>query len=119
MPYERRCEVRKNLKQWVYREKFFAWNGPGPYPCFFCGRKVTFKKVVVHHKSGNHDNNRRNNLVAAHHACHMRHHGRQRNGVTYNYTYKITDEHRAKLSAAAVLRESRKRAQKAKAARRK
>lgn len=62
-------------KRQYYREIFFAYNGIGPYSCFFCHKNdVTFEEVIVHHIDEDVSNNDSNNLAAAHHVCHSRHH---------------------------------------------
>src|SRR5437588_4630876 len=42
-----------------YREVFFAYNGPGPYRCYFCRKSVTMVDVEVHHKDEDHKNDTR------------------------------------------------------------
>lgn len=62
--------------KYIYREVFFAHNGPGPYVCFDCGQEVTFDEVLVHHKDHDDTNDDPCNLVAAHDGCHTSHHMR-------------------------------------------
>jgi hypothetical protein len=61
-----------------YREVFFAYNGPGPYLCFYCEEDVTFEEVAVHHEDEDKRNNDPNNLKAGHDDCHMAHHMKTR-----------------------------------------
>lgn len=57
-----------------YREIFFAYNGPGPYSCFFCQESVTMLEVIVHHIDEDHTNDAIDNLSPAHGGCHAGHH---------------------------------------------
>lgn len=60
------------MGQKKHRELFFAYNGVGPWPCFFCNLLVSFDDVVVHHRDHNHGNNEPSNLTPAHGSCHSR-----------------------------------------------
>lgn len=57
---------------WHHREVFFAYNGPGPFTCFDCGKDVVMEEVHVHHRDNDKTNNEPNNLAAAHPDCHSR-----------------------------------------------
>lgn len=58
-----------------YREIFFAYNGPGPYDCYFkCGEPVKFQEVIVHHIDEDFTNDEPFNLAPAHRTCHNGHH---------------------------------------------
>lgn len=57
-----------------HRETFFMHNGPGPWPCFWCGVLVEYENVSVHHQDGDHTNDDPSNLVASHRPCHTQHH---------------------------------------------
>lgn len=120
-----------------YRETFFAQNGFGPWPCYFCKQMVQADEIVVHHVDKDHGNGDPKNLVAAHNACHLAHHHkremspetRAKIGAAHkgrpksrehimamvaarrlNTTYKHTTETRAKISAAVKLARARERA---------
>lgn len=64
---------RKRSK-YLYREVFFAHEGPGPYRCFFCGKPVVMDEVIVHHIDEDRTNNAIENLAGAHDPCHTSHH---------------------------------------------
>lgn len=64
----------KKRQRTRYREIFFAYNGVGPYACYFCGDDVSFDSIVVHHIDENETNNSVENLVATHRVCHNGHH---------------------------------------------
>lgn len=55
-----------------YRKIFKQNNGPGPWPCHFCGRSVV--DLLVHHLDEDRTNGDPSNLVAAHMSCHVHHH---------------------------------------------
>lgn len=92
-----------------YREIFFAYNGPPPYSCYFCGGELGWM-IVVHHKDENDKNHDVANLVAAHGPCHSRYHAataiwdderraRHRAGQKGRI---ISESHRANISQALV-----------------
>lgn len=68
-----------------YVQVFFAFNGPGPWMCWFCGENVHLdwsnpfrrgrRSLAIHHLDGNHGNDVPSNLVPAHGSCHSRYHG--------------------------------------------
>jgi len=78
-----------------YREKFFAWLGPGPYQCFFCEKEVEFDIVIIHHIDHDRANDDLENLAPCHPGCHTKHHmAKWWVGKTH------TPEHRARVAAA-------------------
>jgi hypothetical protein len=72
--------------QVAYRRAFREANGPGPWPCCFCGEPVVDAKgeafnartFVVHHIDHDHANDAPDNLAATHNECHARHHATER-----------------------------------------
>ena len=58
----------------LYREIFFAHNGPGPYSCVECDTEVGFFDVLVHHDDHDRSNNTIENLMPSHRGCHTKHH---------------------------------------------
>ena len=62
----------------TYREIFFAYNGPGPWACTFCGCYIVSEDLDVHHRDENKKNNDPSNLGAAHRTCHASHHSTNR-----------------------------------------
>jgi len=74
--------MKGGWKVYRYLTVFYAYNGPGPYRCFFCAGEVlawwedSDKKtsLTVHHKDGSHDNDVPENLAASHASCHSSHH---------------------------------------------
>jgi hypothetical protein len=69
----------------TYHNIFFAWNGPGPYDCAWCGEKVypwwdtqlnenADHTLDVHHVDHDRTNNDHRNLAPMHHGCHMEYH---------------------------------------------
>jgi hypothetical protein len=70
-------------KSYGYKLKFFAFNGIGPWQCFFCTQEVKIdwdmiqpNDYAIHHINGNHEDNTISNLAMAHSGCHSRHHAR-------------------------------------------
>ncbi len=66
----------------TYRDAFMDANGPGPWPCYFCGEPVGFighsvyvgvPNGLVHHLDGDPGNDALDNLAAARLDCHTRH----------------------------------------------
>jgi hypothetical protein len=65
-----------------YRDVFQDHNGPGPYPCCFCGEPVdriedaprSKDSLCIHHRDENRSNNAPENLAPAHNGCHVKHH---------------------------------------------
>jgi 5-methylcytosine-specific restriction endonuclease McrA len=90
-----------------HREVFFAHNGPGPYPCHFCGKPVSFDEVLVHHHDDDHANNEPANLKASHHSCHSGHHGKENAGRVLG---PPSVETREKLRATTTAYHARRRA---------
>lgn len=92
--------------QTKHRETFFAWNGPGPYICHFCGEDVFFEEVHVHHRDHDDYNNDKSNLVAAHVGCHHSYHRKQmtqeeKNAAAARMRNRtVSDETRQKMSEA-------------------
>jgi hypothetical protein len=73
-------------------EVWLAGNGPGPWPCAFCGQPVARlsgfrfgeKRAqswhgIVHHHDENHGNNDPGNLRIGHNGCHVSYHGKKAN----------------------------------------
>lgn len=73
-----------------YTEIFYAYNGPGPYPCYLCKEDVftpwdrkhdpknRVDELTIHHIDNDHHNNSPENLTAMHGGCHMRLHRERR-----------------------------------------
>jgi hypothetical protein len=77
--HERACgtggKTSTRRRRTRYREVFFAYNGPGPYECYFnCGSVVEFHEIVVHHIDEDFTNDIHTNLSGAHRTCHNGHH---------------------------------------------
>lgn len=80
----------------VHREVFLAHNGPGPWPCYECGRDVYFETSFhVHHANGDDQDHSVMNLAAMHPPCHtsLTHRGKvsPQRGIT------LTEETRQKM----------------------
>ena len=76
----------------IHREVFFAFNGPGPYPCFGCGEELSFyEEFCIHHIDEDHENNIPENLTVMHAGCHIRLH---------KTGFIISDETRVRMSVA-------------------
>ena len=71
-----------------YREIFFAYNGPGPWPCDFCKKEVLAVDLDIHHRDGDHSNDNPENLVAAHRSCHASHHSSGRKSPEHSQRMK-------------------------------
>ena len=72
--------MKPSYAAWVL---FFAHNGPGPWPCCFCGDEITLEehlhgryKTAIHHINDDHDNNNHENLTISHFGCHISYHSK-------------------------------------------
>lgn len=83
----------------LYREIFFAHNGPGPYICKECEGEVTFFEVLVHHEDHDRSNNNLENLVPNHRGCHTIHHSTGR-----GLGKKASEETKAKMRESGLKR---------------
>lgn len=72
----------------TYREIFFAYNGPGPWACYFCDEPVTPEDLDVHHKDENKKNNLHSNLTASHRTCHASQHSKGRKSPEHSQLMK-------------------------------
>lgn len=61
-----------------FRDVFFAANGFGPWPCFFCNQRVGFDDICVHHVGHDRRDGRPENLKPSHRGCHTAHHSKGR-----------------------------------------
>jgi len=96
-------------------------HGDGPYECWYCETVIDPSDLEIHHIDHNHDNSDPENLSAMHALCHKRHHRlgvpmpedvKIKIGATLKEKYAsgeriasfqgqhLSDEHRAKISAA-------------------
>lgn len=83
-----------------YLQTFFAFNGPGPWVCEFCGELVMLDSLNVHHRDHDHDNNSGTNLVASHRLCHQEYHMKNGRGeiMRTSSAKAWTAERRKKMS---------------------
>lgn len=79
----------------AYRKFFLEINGPGPWPCYGCGKPATADRFVVHHVDDDFTNNTKRNLKPMHDGCHARLHHKGRIN---------TPESREKMRQAALRR---------------
>lgn len=82
-----------------YRRQFVEANGPGPWPCCFCGEPVEPRSqpldstaFVVHHDDEDRSNSDPSNLSAAHHGCHVGHHFGQPASVAKRTATRLSRE---------------------------
>lgn len=86
----------------IYREIFFAHNGPGPYACVECNKEVGFLEVLVHHDDHDRSNNNIENLMASHRGCHTAHHSTGRgvgNKASEETKQKMSESHKKRWAA--------------------
>lgn len=79
-----------------YVEKFFAFNGLGPFICMFCKEPLVLPwennytlikrtdRFTVHHVDEDHANYAKENLHSSHLSCHTKHHSKKRGGWGWN-----------------------------------
>jgi len=101
-------------RQRGYVEKFFAFNGLGPFTCIFCRKHLLppwnvdnialarGDRFTVHHADGDYANCSKENLQPSHLACHSSHHSKSRGGWGWNQGrigVPLTGERRKKHAA--------------------
>jgi GntR family transcriptional regulator len=92
---------------------WLAANGPGPWPCTFCGDPVLrlgdprierAAAGIIHHDDHDHGNNAIGNLRAAHNGCHVCYHNSPRGEMGHFY---VVDTLTARIEAGDLERGSK------------
>jgi hypothetical protein len=94
------CDSRGAL--WQHRVVLFEAIGPGPHPCHWCGRELTWRArrgtpprvddLVVDHLDGDRANNARENLVASCQPCNVSAGYSPGRRISEDETYRIRND---------------------------